>query len=178
MTYLNNAILQVITHQYKKDAKEYHQIVEDAGYTIDKNYGHYYVRNPKTHRYVCMEYKKGYRNDYYELNWGSMVYGYKRFDNMPASIPFDFVAMLNKPYNRNGHYNEYSDKWNKSKAVERYVELKRLKRNLKNDEEDVETVLRQLTTLQQRLICATETKVKAAAELNSYRRECGLKERK
>lgn len=172
---LNEAILKVISTQYKKDAKEAHQIVEDAGYTISKNYGCYYVRNPKTHRYVCLEHKDGrYYKDYYDLNWGSMAHGNKRFNDPKDAAVFDFVNMLNKPYNRDGNPTPYTDTWNKSKAIESYSELKSLKRNIIQEENDIKSILSQIDTLQKKLIRATETKVKCAAKLDDFRKQCGL----
>ena len=44
---LNFAIFKVLTTQFKKDAKPYHELVESFGYTIDKCDGTFRVKSKK-----------------------------------------------------------------------------------------------------------------------------------
>lgn len=178
---LQQAIIKVMTTQYKKDAKEAHQIVEAAGYTITKNNGHYYIRNEKTHRHCCIIYcgvcRQGFR---YVVEWGSMGYGSKAFyvgyDNKISSIewiPFDFVAMLNKPYNKEPYYDNV---WNKSVAKERYNTIRSTRNTLQYKNEEIDKCLKEMNWLQKHLIELTEDKCKWETRLNEYLEEYGLKE--
>lgn len=176
---LNQAIAKVISNQYKKNAKEAHQIVEDAGYKIEKYDGHYRVINEKLHRYCYMVYSGHYmKGDRWVLYWGSMGYGGKVHYGDPANIVFDYERMLNTPYNHAGHTDPYNDKWNKSAAMEKYVHLKHLKDDVQRQETEMTSIIKQMEGLQKRLIDATESKVKCVADLNICRKEYGLREEK
>ena len=181
---LKEAMIAVMTNQYKKDAKEAHQIVEAAGYTITKDNGHYYIRNEKTHRYCWMidsgMYRRGHR---WVFEWGSMSYGSKAFyiggdyrAQTVEQIPFDFVTMLNKPYNHAAYTSAYTDVWNKSVAKERYNNISIQKRVIQNKKEEIDSCLKSMAALQHKLISLTEDKCKYEVELNKYRQEYGLKE--
>ena len=176
---LNQAITKVISNQYKKNAKEAHQIVEDAGYKIEKYDGHYRVINEKLHRYCYMVYSGHYsKGDRWVLYWGSMGYGGKEHYGDPANIVFDYERMLNTPYNHAGHTDPYNDKWNKSAAMEKYVHLKHLKDDVQRQEIEMASIIKQMEGLQKRLINVTESKVKCITDLSICRKEYGLKEEK
>lgn len=176
MNELNKAIATVISNKYKKDCKDAHEIVEAAGYTIEKYEGCYYVRNNHTHRYCYMvdsgSYYKGHR---WVLYWGSMCHGSKVYYGDPINLPFDYVHMLDTPYNRAAYTISYDEVWNKSVAKERYICLKHLKQNVERLEEETQSILKSIAQMQKRLINTTEAKVKCVAELNACRKEYGLK---
>lgn len=172
---LNDAIIQVITTKYKKDALGAHKIVEDAGYKIDKRDGRYYVSNEVTHRY-CNAWLTGYdygRQRWY-FDWGSMVYARKIHYGNPSGIKVDFVNLLNTPYNREGHVSAYDDKWNNSVAKEKYSRLKQLRYNVDYYSKETQKIIDEFSRLQERLIEATEDKARSVAKLDAYRKECGL----
>ena len=171
---INEAILKVISTQYKKDAKEAHQVVEAAGYTIEKRDGCYYVRNEKTYRYCYMinsgYYRQGAR---WVLYWGSMGRGSKTYYGNPEHIKFDFIHMLNKRYNYAGHGDRNACT---SAAKEKWTNICRLKCMVSSKQTETELILKEMEKLQKRLIETTECKVKYETDLNNQRKEYGLKE--
>lgn len=172
---LNDAIIQVITTKYKKDALDAHKIVEDAGYKIDKRNGRYYVSNEITHRY-CNARLTGvdYGKQCWHLDWGSMVCAKKIHYGKPDSIKVDFVNLLNTPYNREAHVSYYDDKWHNSVAKEKYNRLKQLKYNVDYYSKKAQEIMDEFSRLQERLVDATEDKARSVAKLDAYRKECGL----
>lgn len=106
---LNEAILKVITTQFKKDAPEAFKFVANSGYKVYKGGGHFYVEHPITGKYVYAEHT-GFGWDY---NAGRYIYGYyiyrgylyrnvKWIDG--TECKFNFVAYLMKPYNADRDY--------------------------------------------------------------------------
>lgn len=166
---LNEAILVVISNRYKKNAAAAHKIVEAAGYIIDKNHNHYTIRNPKTGRYVYMDLLVSR----FCLNWGSLGFGSKEYRFL-NDIKFDFVNMLNTPYNHDGNPYSYTNTFEKSKAKERYAQLRRYKRNVTRQQDAVDLLLQQIADLQHKLVGEVEVKVKCETDLNEYRAKCGL----
>lgn len=82
---LRDAIITVLTSQYKYDAPEAFKTVKRAGYDIYKNDGKWVVRNPETHKTVYLS----YRRDKLQL-----------FTGRGDIDKVDIIAYLNKPYNR------------------------------------------------------------------------------
>lgn len=178
MTYLNNAIIQVISHQYKKDVKQFHQIVEAAGYKIEKYDGCYRVSNPKTYRY-CYMIDTGFYSgrERWVLYWGSHGYGSKVIYGDPINAKVDLTNMLNTPYNKWSGMTRWEQEGNHSKAMEKYVQLKNYKQSYETQIDETNKILHQISELQNRLIKETEYKVKCITKLNNYREEIGLKRR-
>lgn len=122
---VNKAIIDVITHQYKKDCPEAHKLVNNLGYTIEKMNGEFTVINETTRKYVS--YKRYWREERIYLN------GQCEFANSEKMSKINFVKYLNTPFNsylytENG-YGKYVD--TKSDAVRKYEVLRIAKHNAK-----------------------------------------------
>ena len=170
---LNEAIFQVITHQYKKECEEAHAIVKAAGYTVTKQYGCFYVRNPKTHKYVAFEPHFGNYYGYYELTWSSALP--RRYNSIPESIAFNFVAMLNTPINR-----AWADsRWeHESLALCKYHNIRITKYEIANSDKRIKELKAQISALQDTMLREMASKVDHTNRLENYRKEYGLKEGK
>ena len=172
---LNQAIIQVISNQFKKDAKEAHTQVEAAFYKIEKYNGHYRVTNPATHRYCYIVYSGHYmKGDRWVLYWGSTGQGRKEHYGDPADIKVDLVNMLNTPYNKYMYECEWEHDGNRSEAMQKYVHLKSLKRDYQTYDVGMTQVLKDIDDLQKKLIKYTEQRVNCMTKLNNYRNEIGL----
>jgi len=118
---VNKAILEVITHQYKKDCPEAHKFVQSLGYTIKKVDGSFKVVNEITHKDVS-----------YKYYWrAESIYLSGQYTHFNSKI--NFVNYLNTPFNdylytKNG-YGKYVD--TKSDAVQKYEVLRLAKHNAK-----------------------------------------------
>lgn len=168
---LNEAIFQVITHQYKKECEEAHAIVKAAGYTITKQYGCFYVRNPKTHKYVAFEPHVGNYYAYYELVWPTALHT-RKYDSIPESMAFNFVAMLNTPYNRAWSDLQYE---RESLALCKYHNIRVTKYEIANSESRIKELKKKIGALQEEMLREMESKVNHTNELRNYRIEYKLK---
>ena len=54
-TMLNEAIYTVLTTKYKKQAREAFKRVQDAGYEVYKNNGHFHIYNASTGKTIYIE---------------------------------------------------------------------------------------------------------------------------
>lgn len=122
----NKAILEVITHQYKKDCPEAHKFVQSLGYAIEKIDGAFRVVNKVTNKSVW------YRH-YWNVDAISLSGGCVYFKLAGEMSKINFVNYLNTPfndyrYNKNG-YGKYVD--TKSDAVRKYEVLRLAKHNAK-----------------------------------------------
>lgn len=170
---LNEAIYTVITTQYKKDAKEAHEMVSAFGYGIYKYDGRFRVCNKATSKvvYVC-----------------SQSYSYRRFDlgNRVAeqtkdknSICFnpcrvDFVGYLDKPFNR-----EYYDMRNKShrrhsRAVSKFHDLKDAKWDIKYYGDKINEIKSQIAHLEDDMLHYARRQMDSEQSLRRLRREYHL----
>ena len=91
-TELNRAIYVILTTQFKKDAKEEHKMVENAGYEIWKNNGEWNIENPATHKSIRVsEIKYRYMsNDYFR-------FFYHGYNTSILNDKIDFINCLNTP---------------------------------------------------------------------------------
>lgn len=125
---VNKAIIEVITHQYKKDCPEAHKLVQDWGYTIEKIDGAFRVTNDHTLKCVYI--------NYYD---GIAMYGHETIYDKNRLYKINFVKYLNTYYNDylyNSHgYPKYVQ--NVSDAVEKYKKLKIAKDNLEYHNEEI-----------------------------------------
>lgn len=113
---VNEAILKVLSTQYKKDAKEAHKIVEAAGYEIYKSNGCFTIKNPKTYRYIQWTQCR-WRYNYKLITTTKDIY----FDNW-KELKINFVNYLNKPINRDKERGD--NMWGcSSKLKEKYDSL-------------------------------------------------------
>lgn len=161
---LNEAIYTVLTTQYKKDAKEAHKIVENAGYTINKCSGHFEVTNPKNNRYVRIN------RDYYSYRyhcgmanvWCGTRCSEMRYERLER---IDYVNLLNTSYNKE-YYRK--PKW-KVTNQNRKDKLYNSKWDVKFYNDRVEIAKHNIERAQQELIKAVENKAKAVQKLEEVR---------
>ena len=165
--YINRAIYRVMTTQFKKDAKEEHKIVEDAGYTIYKSDGSFTVRNEETHRELCIDYK-GY---YSVLYTRARSIRFRRDEG----LKFDFVGYLAKP-TEDAHDYMTTDGYykNRSIALQKYERLERAKRYVKYEQQEIESIKQKIERLQNELVRTARNVAKAEAEVKETRVKIGL----
>lgn len=128
---VNEAILKVLSTQYKKDAKEAHKIVETAGYEIYKSNGCFTIKNPKTYRYIQWT-ECRWRYNYKLITTTKDIY----FDDW-KDLKINFVNYLNKPINKDKQYIN-SEWFYTSKAKEKYELLRSLKWDIEYHTREVE----------------------------------------
>lgn len=120
---LRDAIITVLTSQYKYDAPEAFKTVKRAGYEVYKTDHKWVVRNPETYKTVYLS----YRGDKLML-----------FTGRGDIDKVDIIAYLNKPYNRDKEAYPYEPSRTKVRDIwwaKRYVqtsaeEVERLEKQL------------------------------------------------
>jgi hypothetical protein len=125
---VNYAIIEVITHKYKKDCPEAHKLVQDLGYTIEKIDGAFCIRNTETHKYItCL------------FTWNSRPYVCLLDKKQYNLYKINFVKFLNTPYNSylRTEYGYRRFSRSHSDAVEKYEKLKMAKHNLEYHNEAI-----------------------------------------
>ena len=169
LTELNNAIYTVITTQYKKEAKEAHELVTAYGFGIWKQDGHFHVCNKETHKSVYVSYE-GWkeRKIYLDGLLGEWVtVGYDQ------ECKVDFVSFLTKPKNME-YYQAMHRDYNYSSAVEKSKNLAHLKYMSKSYSEDIEDAREKIDKLLKDIEHFTEMKVMYEQDLAKARVEYGL----
>ena len=166
---MNKAIWEVLTHQYKKDAKEAHKLVSSE-YEVEKWNGSYHVRNPKTRRTISY--------NAYNRRGGYILYGAYagHRKDVNGAVKFDFVGCLEKPENFAWYEmvnKEYEQK-RKSKSKERYEKLRYAVRNIKWEEDAIESIKKQMEKLQKDMEWHEARLQKAQGDYIKVREELGL----
>ena len=166
---LNEAIIKVLTTQFKKDAKEAHALVESYGYTISKVDGHFIIKNPLTRRYVYITEARSYLYAYdIHINTND-----KRVKRSEELNNFDYVNFLEKPLNTAWYKTQYGEneyhptreKWNRLSSAKWYLEYRT---------KDIDKIKKQIESLQKDLIRQVEWKEEAKHDLADVRKEYGL----
>lgn len=169
---VNKAIFDVLTTQFKKDAKEAHDIVKQAGYTTEKQAGGCYdVINEETRkRLTLFSYShervwipsKGYsdyrmhiyRFETYTATTSRRIV-FKRKDDEPTPCPIDFIGILNTPIN--DEYREALRLQNQgSHAREAYADIKSCCWSIDYEEREIELKRREIERLQDAIIRSKE----------------------
>ena len=170
---VNRAIAEVMVHQYKKDCKDAHAIVEAAGYDVFKNiYSSWEVMNKETGRrlYCSNEDWKGNKHVHKTAYYGKNI-SINR--NHLDECKVDFVGCLD--CNRIPWHDSYDAYTNyRPVAVYKYSELKMKKNRVIWREEDIEKKKKEIEKLQADLIRYVEYKEEAKANLKAFRKELGL----
>ena len=128
---VNEAILKVLSTQYKKDAKEAHKIVEAAGYEIYKSNGCFTIKNPRTYKYIQWTQCR-WKYNYKLITTTKDIY----FDDW-KDLKINFVNYLNKPINNDKQYID-SDCFYTSKAKDKYVSLRCIKTYIEYHNREIE----------------------------------------
>ena len=171
---LNKAIETVLTTQFKKDAKEAHKAVTEAGYVIYKWDGSFGVKNPATDREVRISYGSYSTKIVYTGNWSGVKLGWN------SDIKFDFVGQLEKPINyewiaiRHFEYRPTRVKYEQLRSKRRDVEYHANEIRL-IQEKKIKELQRQMEELQRSLIYHVENRAKDQQALDQFRKELGLR---
>ena len=155
---VNAAIYEVLTHMFKKECPEAHEIVKAAGYTLSRDNG-YEVSNEVTSRTIYTTDRERYCKIFF--NW------YQR--PVRLTNKFDFVGCLEKPMNK-----EIVEKYNPNTAKEKYRNLKSKKWNVEYRQERIERIKKQMMDLEKELIYETEMMAKSNVELKEFKANLGL----
>ena len=155
---INAAIYDVLTHMFKKDCPEAHEIVKAAGYTLSRDNG-YEVSNEETGRTIYVTDREYYGKIHF--NWF----------HRPARLTnkFDFVGCLDKPINK-----KIIAEYNPNTAIEKYRRLKSKKWDIEYHEERIKRIKNQMMDLQKQLIHETEMMAKSKVELKEFKQNLGL----
>ena len=172
---LNEAIYTVITTQYKKDAKEAHEIVSAFGYSISKYDWRYRVISKETGKavYVC----------YQSYSCRRFSLGNKTADQTKDmrdrnSITYnpcrvDFVGFLNKPFNKTW-YNMTGWYPRHSRAVSKFRDLEDAKWDIKYHGDKIEQIKAEISRLEDELISYARRQKDDEERLRRLRREYHL----
>ena len=171
---VNEAIFTVLTEQFKKDAKEAHAIVEQAGYSISKMDGDWYLKNAETGRRVYMHVaRRTYGMSYISGNGND--YGRRGGWRIRVSKKFDFVGYLEKPLNTVW---EEMQNWNYNRYEKQASTLKSARWDVKYHTEQIDKIQKEIeekiAKLQKDLLYHSQEKVKAEIHLREVREELGL----
>lgn len=166
---LNEAIYEVLTTQFKKDAKEAHKMLTDYGYEVKKYCGRWYVKNPTTQKEISAFY-----NDW-RYSW-FFCYGYDK--RIPMNRKIDFVNCLNTPINKNVYnysfyINNFQRNADKLKSAKRSITYE--EKRINEIKAEVQSLTERINVLQDRLVDATEEKGRRVRRLAEVRKELGLK---
>lgn len=163
---LNEAIIKVLNTQFKKDAKEAHELVASYGYKIYKYDGCFRIENPLTKRYVFID--EGY-NGAFRIHINTKERRMRRYEDL---YKFDFVNFLEKPLNV-----EWAKLyWGKEYAPsrERISALSSAKWTVSYREKEIKQMMKKLEDLQNELIRQVEWKEQAKRDLADLRKTYGL----
>ena len=181
---INKAIREVITTQFKKDAKESHDFLESLGYKIYKNNGSFWVKNPATDKTVgisnetrlCYGRNSLYTRYYTTRNGYDSHLNHFNFYNC-----LEVVSNPNwyRTYRRGGINTWYTDKNEIQKRFENNKDtLSHALWSARYYTKEVDEVQKNLTDtiarLQRELVRVTENKVAAQLKLKEIRKELKL----
>lgn len=178
MTDMNKAIYEVITTKAKRDAKEAHKVVAEAGYRIEKWNGiGYVVINDETKRKIYIQESTGRRGwscttlNYSRNGWG------KRFYNYSELLKFDFQGALDKPENE-AYYAQKRMEAEQRDGINRwgskFQQLKDARWSAEYEARELVKLQEQMEKLQKSIIRVTEDKVKAEMKLAEVKKSLGL----
>ena len=161
---INEAIFTVLTTQFKKDAPEAFKMVESLpGCRVDKYQGSFDIRNTETNRWISGR-QVGWRGYYICLNNTKI-----EEENAKKIDFYGFLFCERKRY-----YEPYIE----SEAIKKYKELKSKKWSVDYAIRDLEETRKKIARLQSDLERYVLSKYKREEELEKYRKEIGLKERR
>ena len=166
---LNEAIFEVITTKYKKDAEEAHEIVKNAGYEVFKRDGAYNISNPVMNKRIEVE-----SDSYYWRMTLHFAVSYKTYGR-EAAAHVNFVGYLetarNDAYSEFIHRNVYGVY---DTAIEKYKTIRSIKYSIMFEEKRIDKIKKQLESLQEELEDAYKAKAYSEMRLEKFKRECKL----
>ena len=172
-TVLNDAIINVLTHQFKKDVPKSHRTVENAGYVIYKVNGHFVVKNPKTDRNISVTQSHRYRYRYF-AEYGYYSKHQKYCNTMDDVRKIDFVNCLNTPINSE-YYSTFNAVPTIKKKYSKYRSgLHDAKWDIDYYNSCIERYKKEIEKLNNELIRCARERGKAEEKLSGIRKELGL----
>ena len=183
---LNYAILKVLTTQFKKDAKDEHELLKNYGYRVFKADGSFCVQNDN--RTIYAEYIGNYRHDW-RVRYSYYGKGFKYFKTFDDMKKFDFVNCLNTPMN--AIYYEllrYEDGWYTDAVKDVHTKYTGIRNRLRNARRDVKyheceisdiqnqivKLQNQIANLQNDLVRHAKHLAEGQYNLDTVKREVGL----
>lgn len=175
---LNDAIVNMLLVQFKNQLENNEvKIIENAGFRITKNDGHFVVEtvrdNEYYHREVCI--KESYRG-YRVIAWNGYTQTEYRFnDIIEIRLKFDFEGFLNAPVNK--AYAEllrtimYA---NRTDTQQKMYNLRSAKNFIKYAKDDIEKTKKKIRELQEELERDIRRQVDYEHDLEEVRKELGL----
>ena len=187
---INEAILKVLTAQFKKDEPEAFEMVSNHGYIISKWHGQWDIKNEATDRYLFggEEERWNSRRGRYVLCLHLRCGGSTVYDKIVWNADkFDYVGYLNKPLNRwvlNEQGKFWQEKeWSEARRTYECIrsaksDIKRYTQNLEETKQSFQRKIQKLADDYQWNVSFYTNSLKSARErLSELRKENGLKER-
>lgn len=171
---LNDAMIKVMSTQFKKDAKAEHELVESYGYTIYKYDGSFRIRNNKTCKCIYLKHSSNYRYSWV-LDYGDTYADVKRVKSLEELKVVDLVGILEKPRNNVykalqwGHVDDIHAKYS-----DRREQLRRAKWDVKYHSDRIDEIQRKLIALQTELLEESKKLAKYSVELDACKKEIGI----
>ena len=161
---LNEAIYEVLTSNYKKDAPAAFKMVQNNGYDVYKSGKSWVVRNHKTYKIVCLDVPSGDWTFYWGRNHKSIDPRWWR--NKGREI--NFVRCLDTPTNN------YKCDNNGSKALVKHYEIKCQRNYVKWEQDKIDDIQSQISRLQSELVYHVDKKAREEEQLKKLRKDAGL----
>lgn len=146
---INSAIFKVITTQFKKDAKEAHEAVKQAGFDIFKRDGAFWVVNHETHKTIYCEFSE-YRGYYLDIHNKRILLDDCIYRDKPC--PFDFANYLNTPNNKDWYKVREMAREDFSDAVWKYHRICDSKSLIKSWGKNIKEAQKKIEVLQADII--------------------------
>lgn len=164
MMTINEMIIEAITTDSRKRKARYQTELENLGYKVVKD-GSWYIRNPKTGRFIEKEYNnnEGIRSSSGYIKYGYVWSKYKyKYVKKPISV-INFVGLLDKPEKHENYFNENSTDRLKSALRDK----KYHKKNLDSALSEYQTKIDNITKEYQRKLKDAENSYKWSVEYHT-----------
>ena len=170
----NDALIKVMSTQFKKNAKAEHELVESYGYIIYKYDGSFRIRNDKTCKIISLRYTGSYRYSWV-LDYGDTYADVKRVKSLEELKVVDLVGIREKPRNsvykalQWGHVDDIHAKYSDLRES-----LRHAKWNVKYHTDRVVEIQRKMLTLQNELLAESKKLAKYSVALEACKKEIGI----
>ena len=175
---LNDAIVNLLLVQFKNQLENGEvKIVENEGFVISKNDGHFVVGtvrdNEYYHREVCI--KESYRG-YKVVAWNGYTQTEYKFESVDEiRLKFDFEGFLRAPINKEYAKLMRNEWYNSRTATQAKMQnLRSAKNYIRYAKDDIAKTKKKLRELQEELENDIRRQVQYENDLAKIRRELGL----
>ena len=140
---VNEMIVEAITTDSRKRKARYQTELENLGYKVVKD-GSWYIRNPKTGRFIEKEYSdEGIRSSRGYIRFGHVWSKSKhKYVNKPISV-INFVGLLNEPEKQNNYFDENTTARLKSALYDRKYHKKNLDKALSEYQTKIDNITKE-----------------------------------